>query len=707
MLPFEGFHWLMPLLQSLSLFTIILYQHPFHATLRALFQISAQGESNSIDMQKLIRYVLIGVAVIVVLPIVAVGLFVAVFDANAYKQDMSSLVLEHTGRELQFQGDVSLTIFPALGMKLGGLSFANAAGFGTSPMVQISEASISVDLLSLLRFAPEIDKLILRDLEINLIRNKAGTNNWDDLMAKPAPTPAAADSSSSSSTKSTSTTTSSAATSSAGEYELRGAFAGLEIENLKLLWLDEQAGERYQVTDLDISTGRIVANQSFPLSMHLDASARGDLDIVFDLHSDVEYLIDQQRLTLNDMILELNQFKIGGMLQVNNFAKPALRFNLASEMLDVDDLLDTPPSGADSVVGAPQPSGTPSTAGSATDSSGQAAGKAAEDTRIELPMQTLRDLDIDGELKIAKMKMQNLQMTDFALRLTANKGLVRLKPVRVNMYGGEVVANVAIDVRGEQPKYGVGKSFKDVQVGDLLKDYMGESPISGRMSAEVNLTTRGEWVSKLKQNSNGTMQLAFVDGALEGFNLRQSIEAAKARLKGDDAPEAKTRKTDFSSLTISGVIKSGVFSSDDLALLAPLLRVGGKGMADLNREEVDYLVNAKLVGTSKGQDGSSADDLAGLTIPVRIKGPFAQPKIDVQLDEMLKANLEAQKAKLKAEIDAQKKALKKKLKAEKKALKAKKKAFEEAKKRELEIKIELEKARAKKKLEDKLKKLFD
>ena len=115
-------------------------------------------------MQKLIRYVLIGVAVIVLLPIVAVGIFVAVFDANAYKQDMSSLVLEHTGRELQFQGDVSLTIYPSLGMKLGGLSFANAAGFGASPMVQIGEASISVDLLSLLRFAPEIDKLILREL---------------------------------------------------------------------------------------------------------------------------------------------------------------------------------------------------------------------------------------------------------------------------------------------------------------------------------------------------------------------------------------------------------------------------------------------------------------------------------------------------------------------------------------------------------------
>ena len=50
---------------------------------------------------------------------------------------MSSLVLEETGRDLQFQGDVSLMIFPSLGMELGAMSFANAPTFGESPMVRI------------------------------------------------------------------------------------------------------------------------------------------------------------------------------------------------------------------------------------------------------------------------------------------------------------------------------------------------------------------------------------------------------------------------------------------------------------------------------------------------------------------------------------------------------------------------------------------
>jgi AsmA protein len=231
-------------------------------------------------------------------------------------------------------------------------------------------------------------------------------------------------------------------------------------------------------------------------------------------------------------------------------------------------------------------------------------------------------------------------------------------------------------------------------------DYAGEAAISGTLDADVNLTTSGEWLSKLKQNSNGTLQLAFLNGALNGFNLRQSIDVVRAKISGNKPPPEKTLKTDFSSLTISGVIRKGVFSSDDLELQAPLLRVGGRGSADLNSEMVDYLVNVKLVGSIEGQQGDTADKLAGLEIPVRIKGPFSDPKIEVKLEEMLKAKLDAEKARLKARIEKQKAKLKQQLEAEKKAL-------VESKERELKKKLEVEEVKARKKLEDKLKKLFD
>ena len=664
-------------------------------------------------MGRLIRYLFAGIGTLVLLLIVGLVIFVAVFDANAYKEDITKLVREHTGRDLQFQGDIGLSFYPALGMELGAMTFSNADGFGEQPMARVGLASVSVDFKSLLKLTPEIDKLILRDLEINLMRNKVGVNNWDDLVAPAGPSGDASGSGTGGGTTPDS--------GSGGSREIKGALAGIEIENLRLLWLDEQAGEEFRINDMDITTGRIAPNESFPLTLRFDASGSGDLDIVFDLQTQIGYLIEQQQLTLSDMKLALNEFEIGGRLQVSNFAKPAIRFDLASELVDVDDLLDIPPASKAEPAGPAQPQ-TGSTTG------GQVASP-AEDVQIQLPEQMLRDLDIDGDLAIASLKAMNLQASDVEIHLSAKDGLVALKPVRMNAYNGKVETSAVVDVRQDLPKYGLSQKLAGVQVGELLDDYMGEAPISGEFNLEANLATSGEWLSKLKQNSNGTVGLGFFDGALHGVNVRHSIETAKAKFRGEDPPEEKTRKTDFSSMTISGVIKNGVFSSDDLDLQAPALRAGGEGKADFNREYVDYTVDAKIVGTSKGQQGGSADDLAGLSIPVRIKGPFTDPEFDVQLDEILKAKIEAEKARLKAEleareaelkaqaeaekarlkaeIEAEKAALEKQLEEEKRALEAEKKALEEAQKRELDAKIELEKAKAQKKLEDKLKNLFD
>jgi AsmA protein len=342
-------------------------------------------------MKKIIRYLVIGAIAAIVFLGASIAVFAVFFDANAYKQDLSDLVREQTGRELQFHGDVDLTIYPSLGMKLGALSLSNAEGFGALPMIKVKQVSISVDMASLITLAPQIDKLVMRDLELNLITNKAGVTNWDDLLQ-----PAAAAGSG------TGAEASDAADAGTADFEIKGAFGGLDLENIKLLWLDEQAGTKVEIHDLDIGTGRIEPNKPFPMTLHLDASASGDLDVVFDFSSQVEYLLDKQQLTFNEMTLALNEFEVGGFLQLSDFAKPTptLRFDLASKNLDVDALLGTPPAATtDAGAEAPQ----------------QPSAQPAEDVKIELPVKILRQLDIDGKLGIAQMKAQNLHMQDVSV----------------------------------------------------------------------------------------------------------------------------------------------------------------------------------------------------------------------------------------------------------------------------------------------------
>ena len=133
-------------------------------------------------MKKIFRLLFIGIIAAIGFLVAIVAIFAATFDPNAYKDDLAELVREQTGRDLQFHGDVDMTFFPVLGMRLGALSLSNAAGFGAQPMIKVSEVSVSVDLASLVAFAPEIEQLVLRDLEVDLQRNRDGVSNWDDLL---------------------------------------------------------------------------------------------------------------------------------------------------------------------------------------------------------------------------------------------------------------------------------------------------------------------------------------------------------------------------------------------------------------------------------------------------------------------------------------------------------------------------------------------
>jgi AsmA protein len=50
--------------------------------------------------------------------------------------------------------------------------------------------------------------------------------------------------------------------------------------------------------------------------------------------------------------------------------------------------------------------------------------------------------------------------------------------------------------------------------------------------------------------------------------------------------------------------------------------LGGAGDIDIGAGNINYLARASVVNTSGGQGGKDLEALAGLTIPVRLSGPF-------------------------------------------------------------------------------------
>ncbi|HYL24215.1 MAG TPA: hypothetical protein VEV21_07465, partial [Burkholderiales bacterium] len=62
---------------------------------------------------------------------------------------------------------------------------------------------------------------------------------------------------------------------------------------------------------------------------------------------------------------------------------------------------------------------------------------------------------------------------------------------------------------------------------------------------------------------------------------------------------------------------------------APLFRVSGNGDIDIGNSAIDYVTKATVVATTKGQGGADLAQLSGLTVPVRLVGPFDALKYQV------------------------------------------------------------------------------
>src|SRR3546814_17013830 len=92
--------------------------------------------------------------------------------------------------------------------------------------------------------------------------------------------------------------------------------------------------------------------------------------------------------------------------------------------------------------------------------------------------------------------------------------------------------------------------------------------------------------------------------------------------------------TDFAELSGTFTIDKGIVTNDDLSLVAPLVRMTGAGKVPLPQRTVDYLVKPKLVGSIEGQGGGS--DVAGVTVPIKVTGPWHDISYKPDLEGMLK-----------------------------------------------------------------------
>jgi AsmA protein len=478
-----------------------------------------------------------------------------------------------------------------------------------------------VALLPLFSRQVVVDRVLLDGLTVNLHRYKNNSTNYDDLTSK-----ASSVSTATPSTKPTSPPEKAKA--------MLLDLGGIAITDAKLSYTDDTQGSMLSAHLAKFVTGPIATGKKSRLELEADLSTSpGNFKLNAKLNSALMLDLEKQLFELGELNAEVTlPNPAGGTISVvangkvgidlgkesvqatlkgkmdsttfdagislHHFAQPNYSFEITLGDLDVDRYM-----AADKPAAAATPS-VPGSKGNAVN---------ASDPVIDLS--PLKTLNAKGTFKMAKLKVAGIHTADIKLDLRAAAGRLDLAPLSATLYEGLVSGNLTAMASAPQ-RFAVKLSLRNVRIAPLLKDAMDKDPLDGQGDVALDVTTTGSTVSQLKKGLNGSASLALKDGAIKGFNIG-------AALRGIKGAGNKEEKTDFTELTGSFKINNGIAHNDDLSAKTPLFRLGGAGDINMGDSNLDYTAKATVVPTLEGQGGPELQALKGLTIPVRLSGPFS------------------------------------------------------------------------------------
>jgi AsmA protein len=643
-------------------------------------------------MKKIIKW-FAGIVVVLVVLVVAAIVMVPMFvDVQQYKPKIEEIVTLQTGRTFTMGDDMDLSVFPWVGVRLSDLHLGSPEGFAAEDMVKVANFEVRLKLLPLLSKRIEIKTFVVDTPQIFLERRKDGLANWEgigkaDSRKKPAQE-------------------------KTGPRDTELPITSLvvtdfAIQNGLVSFVDKAAGLEKQVSDVQVSLADISLENPIQLTMSAQLDGKpislkgkigpvgkdpGRTDMDFDLAAKALGLLDVTLagklmdpsgrrqvdmalavapFSLRKLMAELDQpffmettdpgvfekiaiktkvsasaaaaaFTDGQLTlddstlafsaSAKDFKKPDIAFDLTLDRIDVDRYL-------------PPPAQEEKTGGT-----GAPGGEEKKGSASKPDYGPLQKLVLDGKLKIGQLTAANMKIADIAAHIQAENGRITVDPLSMNLYQGSLASTLGLDVQKNVPKTQVTLDIKGVQAGPLIRDAAAKDLISGTVTAAASLAMEGDTPDRIKQTLAGSGDVTFTDGAIEGIDIAGMVRNAAARVGLGQQPEEKPR-TDFAELKVPFTVGKGVFQVTGAGMMSPLLRVNAAGKAFLVKEELDFRVDSKLVGTLKGQGDTK--DRSGIMVPLLITGSFSSPKIRPDMAGILGSDI-PDAEKIKEMIDTKK-----------------------------------------------------
>lgn len=606
---------------------------------------------------KALKWILGIVVVLVVLAgaaIVALPYFVPMERIVA---EGAAKVEEATGRKLTVGGEPELSVWPEVAIRLNDVAFANAPGAADANMATIEAVRVTVPVMPLLSGEVQVKEFVLVKPDIRLSVDENGKPNWDfggkaaedgkekDAAAAAGDKPGLpdaltdfklgdvriedgrvsyADAKAGTTEVLEDIDVSAALPSLKGPLELDGALTWkgerleLDLDMAKPLAAMEAAASKLKVAakskhieldfdgDANFASGFALAGQAAAKSPSLKGLAawaaspiemQGDVLGPFEATGKLDF--GGGKIAFSNANLAIDAIKGKGRFALDSTgAVPAIGGKLVLGALDLNPYLPAPSEGAGDGGGAKSGPGKWST--------------------DPIDLSGLKAANARLVLEVESLKFQKFEIGKTKLHVVLEGGVLKLNMPDMALYGGTGAAKINVDAAKATPAMSLVLNAKGIEAQPLLKAAADFDRLSGAGDLNLVVRTAGGSQAALVSAANGKGDFAFKNGAVTGFNLGamlRKVETAFLSAKAGD-----TQKTDFSELTASFGIKKGVVTNKDLQMLSPLFRVTGAGTSDMPKRRVDYRVEPKAVASATGQGGKA--DLAGVTVPVLISGPW-------------------------------------------------------------------------------------
>ena len=601
---------------------------------------------------------------VVLLVLVGVGL-IALMPADQVARIAADQLRSATGREVTVSGDVSITLWPVVGASVGSLEIGNADWSQQGPMLTAQNVAIGLETAALLRGDIRITHLEATSPTIRLESRKDGRVNWQftdatgAVQVDTAPEPSE-------------TTSGTARPLSIRRLEIDDATLIYDAEGAELVtmagvdlaldWPERTgpvqidavlrpAGTPVAVAaridafadfvagatrGVDVSVKAAQGSLRFTGQAAVSGVAEGDVSVAA---TDTGGFLRSLGLSGADLPAGLGKsLELAAKLDLSADRKLSLR-GLDADLGAGNRLRGTAEVALDGVprIDANLTAGalnlrSLSEGGGAPGGGGQTGGGSAASGWSTAPIDASGLAAFDGEIALSAESVDlgdlALGSTRVVLRNDNSRMVATLQEVMA--YGGTVTGEFVANNRSGL-SVGGRMTGTGLQLQGLLSDLAGITRLTGAAQAELQFLGVGQSLDAIMRSLSGKGAVSVGRGTIEGIDLDRLMRSG----------DMGAGTTVFDSLTASYTMEGGNLRNDDLLMSLPAVEARGAGRVGLGARDLDYLFTPKALRVNDGR---------GLSIPVRIRGPWSSPRIESDLEAAIDLNFKEERQKAEREI---------------------------------------------------------